>query len=351
MTNDKGILIRNIYYMLAYAFVDLKRKHYEDIAKEEFEHIYDMFADILYRGMSLQVKQGLYRSYIDKRENLHTLRGKLNLQGTIQNRISRNTAVDCEYDELSVDNIFNRVLKFTALVLIREGSVAAKRRAALRRLMPYFSNVSEISKSDINWSSMPYGRNNQSYRMLMNICYFILEGMLMTTEDGKYRMTTFSDEHMNKLFERFVLEYYRTEYKDIKTSSPRIEWNIGKDTSSYIEFLPTMQSDVVLSKGSQTLIIDTKYYGRTLTTHYDKKTLHSANMYQIFTYVNNFDSENSGNVSGMLLYAKTDEEITADHASAIGNHYFWVKTLDLTQEFSAIKKQLHTLQELCFNNN
>lgn len=84
MTNDKGILIRNIYHMLTYAFADLKRKHYEDISREEFEHIYDMFAEILHRGMSMQIKQGLYRAYIDKRENLHTLRGKLNLQGTIK---------------------------------------------------------------------------------------------------------------------------------------------------------------------------------------------------------------------------------------------------------------------------
>lgn len=349
MINDKGILIRNVYYMLAYAFVDLKRKHYEDIAKEEFEHIYDMFADILYRGMSLQIKQGLYRAYISRREELHTLRGKLNLQGTIKNRIRRKTTLDCEYDELSVDNILNQVLKLTALILIREGSVAQKRRAALRRLMPYFSNVSEISKNDIHWNALPYSRNNQSYQMLMNICYFILEGMLMTTNEGKYKMSTFSDEHMNKLFERFVLEYYRTEYKDIKTSSPIIEWNIDRDAECCIEFLPAMQSDIVLAKNGKTLIIDTKYYGKTLSAHFDKKTLHSANMYQIFTYVNNYDKDNNGDVSGMLLYAKTDEAVAADFTATVGKHQFWVRTLDLNQDFEGIKKQLHDLQKLCFS--
>ena len=66
MTNDKGILIRNIYYMLSYAFLELKRNNYEDIAKEEFEHILDLFAEILYRGVSDQLKHGLYREYIDK---------------------------------------------------------------------------------------------------------------------------------------------------------------------------------------------------------------------------------------------------------------------------------------------
>ena len=35
MTNDKGILIRNIYYMLAYAFQELRQNNYAEIAGEE----------------------------------------------------------------------------------------------------------------------------------------------------------------------------------------------------------------------------------------------------------------------------------------------------------------------------
>ena len=352
MTNDKGILIRNIYHMLTYAFADLKRKHYEDIAREEFEHIYDMFAEILHRGMSMQIKQGLYRAYIDKRENLHTLRGKLNLQGTIKNRIRRQTAIDCEYDELSVDNILNQILKFTALTLIREGSVSKERRTALRRLMPYFSNVCEISKSDIAWNSIKIGRNNKSYGMLMNICRFILDGMLMTTDDGKYRMATFSEEHLNNLFERFVYAFYDEECKDISAShSKSIEWDINEDVVNQTDFLPGMRSDIILSKGDRSFIIDTKYYGKTLALHRDKKTLHSANMYQIYTYVKNCDKEHTGNVAGMLLYAKTSEEVQARLDVTLDNNRFWVRTLDLNQEFELIKAQLIEYKELFIPTN
>lgn len=347
MINDKGILIRNIYHMLTYAFTDLKHKQYENIAKEEFDHIFDMFAEILYKGMSMQIKQGLYRSYIDKRENLYTLRGKLNLQGTIKNRIRKQTAIDCEYDELSVDNILNQILKFTAITLIREGSVEQKRRNALRRLMPYFTNVSEISRLDIHWSTLRYGRNNQRYRMLMNICYFILDGMLLTTETGEYRMSTFSEEHMNTLFENFVRNFYKVECKDISVDPKRkIEWDIDHEAECFIEFLPEMQGDIILHKGERTFIIDTKYYGKSLSAHFDKKTLHSSNLYQIFTYVKNYDKEQSGSVAGLLLYAKTSEEVTADMTVTLGRNQFWVKALDLNQEFDEIRKQLKMLQAL-----
>lgn len=47
MTNDKGILIKNIYYMLTYAFQTLRRSDFDTVAAEKFENIHDLFAAIL----------------------------------------------------------------------------------------------------------------------------------------------------------------------------------------------------------------------------------------------------------------------------------------------------------------
>lgn len=60
MTSDKGILIKNIYYMLTYAFQSLRQSNFALVAAEEFENIHDMFAAILGKGVASQIKQGLY---------------------------------------------------------------------------------------------------------------------------------------------------------------------------------------------------------------------------------------------------------------------------------------------------
>lgn len=52
MTNDKGILIKNIYYMLTYAFQSLRQSNYDSVATEDFENIHDMFAAILGKGVA-----------------------------------------------------------------------------------------------------------------------------------------------------------------------------------------------------------------------------------------------------------------------------------------------------------
>ena len=44
MTIDRTIPIKNIYYMLTYAFKELKHNNYEHIAGESFDNIYDLFA-------------------------------------------------------------------------------------------------------------------------------------------------------------------------------------------------------------------------------------------------------------------------------------------------------------------
>ena len=349
MTEDKGIFIRNVYYMLAYAFQELNQNNYEDIAKEDFEHIYDLFAEILYKGVSMQLKQGLYREYVEKTECLSTLKGKLDINGTIKERLNRRQIVSCEFDELNENNTFNKILKATIELLISGKTVKTKRKTALRSLLPFFSNVESVFPSSIKWNALTYKRSNRSYRMLMNICYFIIDGMLMTTERGTYRMATFSDEHMNRLFERFVLEYYRVHHKDIRANSEKLDWFIDTENKAYcIEFLPSMHTDIVLRKGDKSLIIDTKYYGKILHSQYDKKTISSGNMYQIFSYVKNMDPENTGNVSGMLLYAKTDEDIAEPIDAYFGKNRIIVNTLDLNQEFGKIKEQLDNIAALIY---
>ena len=172
MTRDKNIWIHNIYYMLSYAFEELKKNNYEYIAREEFERIQDLFAEILYKGVSAQLKRGLHREYVNRTEDLSVLRGRLDIRGTINNQLRCRNMLRCEYDDLSENNLFNRILKATLSLLCRERSVSPVRRAKLKQLMPFFLEVDEIDIRNIRWNSFVYQRNNQAYRMLINLFYY-----------------------------------------------------------------------------------------------------------------------------------------------------------------------------------
>lgn len=348
MTKDRGILIKNIYYMLTYAFKVLKQTNYDEIESEEFENIHDLFASILAKGIAQQLKQGLHREYVSELENLSTMRGKLDINGTINNKLQRKQMLTCEYDELSVNNMFNQILKTAVMVLLGQSTVSTDNRTALKKVMLYFDEVDIIDPFCIKWNTLRYQRNNQSYKMLLNICYFVLYSLLLSTEKGNYKVASFLDEQaMSSLYEKFVLEYFRYHHPKLNAKASQVVWNID---DGVIEFLPAMNTDIMLNKGENTLIIDTKYYTKTMQKHglYDSQKYHSHNLYQIFTYVKNHDVHNTGNVSGMLLYAKTEETITPDSDFMMSGNKISVKTLDLNHTFNNIAMQLDNIAKVYF---
>lgn len=340
---DKGILIKNVYYMLSYAFNELKVNDYVDISGEDFEDIYDLFAAILSKGISFQLKHGLHREYIEMEEDLFTLHGKLNLNNTLRNFAAQRHRLNCSFDELSENNLFNQILKSTMCLLVSHPSVKHERKAGLRKLLLFFDGVDAIDLKSIVWKRLRLDRNSKTYQLLLYLCYFVINEQLVTPDSGNLSMRSFSDENMNLLFQRFVMNYYRKHHPELKVTAKQISWDIEQSQSS-VEILPIMQTDIMLTIGERTLIIDTKYYARTLQRHFEKNSIHSGNLYQIFTYVHSLDRHHEGNVDGMLLYAKTEETIVADGqmAQPDGNRIFF-RTLDLNQKFDKIKSQLDEL--------
>ena len=335
------IKIQNIYHMLAYAFQILREKGYASCGTEDFENTADLLSAILVKGVSIQIKRGLGRTYIEQTEPLSCLRGKIDVTESIKQQILIKQQLVCTYDEFSENTYMNRILK-TSMELLLRYDIPKTRKKELRNLLLYFKDVSTLDIHTINWN-FRFNRNNQSYQMLMSVCYLLIKGLLQTTADGTVKLMQFIDEQrMCRLYEKFILEYYKKHYPQIKTAASQISWATDNTV-----MLPTMQSDIMLSYGDKTLIIDAKYYGHTTQVQYDVNTLHSNNLYQIFTYVKN-KAVAGGEVSGMLLYARTDEEIQPDNEYMMSGNKISVKTLDLNRDFTEIAAQLNDIAESCF---
>ena len=340
------IRVQNIYYMLAYAFHILREQGYESCGTEEFENAADLLSAILVKGVAIQIKRGLGRTYIEETELLSCLRGKIDITESIKQQTIMKRQLVCTYDEFSVDSYMNRILKTTMEVLLRYDVPKAKKKE-LRNLLLYFKEVGTLDLYSIDWK-FRFNRNNQNYQMLMSICYLVIKGLLQTSTDGSVKLMKFLDEQrMCRLYEKFILEYYRKHYPQIKTSASQIGWALDDGIGA---MLPIMQSDIMLTYGDKTLIIDAKYYGLTTQVQYDVNTLHSKNLYQIFTYVKN-KAVAGGEVSGMLLYARTDEEIQPDNTYMMSGNRISVKTLDLNCDFSEITRQLNAIADAFIFSN
>lgn len=334
--------------MLAYAFQVLNEQGYRSMAAEDFENTAELCAAILICGISRQIKRGLGKEYIPRTEALSSLRGKIDISETIKTQALLRKQMVCSYDEFSINSNMNRIIKSTMLVLLR-ADITKARKKQLRKLLVFFDDVDIIDLYTVNWN-MQYNRNNQTYRMLISICYLVVKGLLQTQADGSVKLMDFLDEQrMHRLYEKFILEYYRKEYSQITANASQIPWKLDDDMSA---MLPVMQTDIMLSYGEKILIIDAKYYAHSTQIQYDKHTLHSGNMYQIFTYVKNKEAELAGKpheVSGMLLYARTDEDIYPENEYRMSGNRIEVRTLNLDGDFAMIKEQLDWIADKYLN--
>ena len=337
------IPIQNIYYMLSYAFQVLNEQGYKNIATEQFHNTAELMAAILEKGIAIQLKRGLGKEYIPQTEALSSLRGKIDIAESIKTQSMLRKQLICTYDEFSVNSIMNQIIKSTVELLLRS-NISKQRKKNLRKLMVYFSEVDFIDLYTVNW-------NVQTYRMLISICYLVVKGLLQTQSNGHTKLMDFLDEQrMCRLYEKFILEYYRKEFKNqITANASQIPWQLDNEENS---MLPVMQSDIMLQSGEKVLIIDAKYYEHSTQVQFDKHTLHSGNLYQIFTYVKNKEyelREKDHTVSGMLLYAKTDEEIYPNNVYQMSGNQIAVRTLDLNLPFDEIASQLNTIAKTHFD--
>lgn len=269
------IRIQNIYYMLSYAFQILTEKGYKSVSTEEFDNVAELCSAILIKGVSSQVKRGLAKDYISRKEPLSALRGKVDITASIKEQTMIQNRLVCSYDDFSVNSYINRIIRTTMEILVKN-SISKSRKVQLRKLLVYFSEVEPLEVNSINWN-MRYDRNNQTYRMIIAVCYLTIKGLLQTSSDGTTKLMDFLDEQrMCRLYEKFILEYYKKEHPQLKTTSSKIQWNVDDD---YNDMLPEMKSDIMLSDGEQTLVIDAKYYSHTLQKQFDTYSIHSGNIY------------------------------------------------------------------------
>lgn len=342
---DRSITIRNVYVMLTYAFRAIHSDGTDQIAGESFDHLHDLLAEVLVRGVGAQVKRGINRDYLTHRDELATVRGRIEVTRTMAARSLTRGRLVCEFDEYETDTPHNRALKSVMVLLIRRGDLKAPIRDALRRLLPHFDAVTLIAPTEIRWNSLQYHRANASYRLLLGVCELVVRGLLPTEDSGTAKLLSWiSDDAMSTLYERFLREYFAVHHPELSPAASAVAWDLDDRDSPGFGQLPAMRTDVTLRRGGRALIIDAKYYGRSMDSgRWGKSTIHSANLYQLLAYVKNADVNQSGSVSGLLLYARTDAADQPDLDVVIQGNRLGARTLDLSREWSDVSSQLEDL--------
>lgn len=283
------IPIRNIYYMLSYAYDVLNEGDNASLAREDFDNIYDLLGKILANGSKLLIKRGFNREYVCMSDELPVLRGKIDIGDSVRKQNFIRGKLSCEFDELSVNILFNQILKTSIEGLINYKKLDTRVKEELINISRYFQEIESVRLQKFHFSRLSYHRNNRFYRLLIDICELLYDETIVASQKGGTVFKDFiRDRRMATLYEKFILKFYKKELPCLRVYSPIIEWEKDAVFEHVGEsFLPIMRTDIVLQSDKTQLIIDAKYYSNALQIRDvgDTKKLISSNLYQIYTYI------------------------------------------------------------------
>jgi 5-methylcytosine-specific restriction enzyme subunit McrC len=336
----RTVPVANIYFLLCYAWDRLEERDVVRVETEGITQLVNLFGRVLASGTIHLLKRGLDRAYQVRDERIQGVRGRLLISETLKLNLLPQARTLSQYDELSYDVPHNQIVKATIGSLLRVSDLDPGLRESLAALRRRLDDVTDIRLSTSAFRSVQLHRNIRFYDFLLKTCRLIHENLMINQSSGSARFRDFSrDERaMASLFQRFLYNFYRREQRVYDVSSPHIRWNEVLASEDDLAYLPTMQTDIVLRSPEGVIVIDAKYYHDALQTHRGKRTVRSAHLYQILSYLNNIPAAGKEAVRGILLYPAVEESFAFNYV--LNDRPVSLQTIDLSRPWREVSAEL-----------
>lgn len=344
--NKPNIPIRNIFYLLAYAWDHLEILDEISIGHSEYNGPSDFFARLLITSLETARKLGLSMGYISHSEFRSSPKGKFELSESLKTGALQKNFVMCSLDDLTFDVIENQIIKATFISLIKIQDLDKDLRDQLRFHVSLLNEVSDIIITPRIFRNTQVRRGKSIYKLIINVCELVHLSLLPEEHlNGDFRLTSFlqDERSMPKLFECFIRNFYRREQSEFPiVGAPSVEWDLTPLDASDLSLLPSMLTDTTLESSDRVIIIETKFYPKALVPNrWGIEKIRSQHLYQLMSYVSNKANKSKKPVEGILLYPTVSKSIMAEYL--VQGHKVRICTIDLSKPWNQIEDFLFSL--------
>lgn len=357
------IPIQNLYYLLLYVWDVPDQGNKVRVDAEKCHSLPNLFVQILIGATERLLKHGLVQEYRNRQEEIEGLRGKLCIGETLKHGQLRQGKTICEVDELTHDVLLNQIVFTTLINVCHMDGVETTNKERVAKLIRRFPTTKRIHLSNDVFEKVHIHRNNRFYLLVLHLCAMLHQSLLPKERTkGGYDFIDFTrdEEKMNRLFERFLMNYCKQHCREVfpEVKRTNIEFQLSpygmvfsQDSEESARLLPTMQTDVTLynPKTGRKTILDAKYYEQTLTSRFGQQgKIRREHLSQILSYVvsqENTEEPHTLKTDGILVYPTVTEDYDVAYRYRNTDHTIRVSTINLNQDWQLIEARLKDIVE------
>ena len=323
--------LQNVFYLMG---IERPRDWWSNDEVDLLVH-HDLFAGIarlLAHTIERAIGRGVQHGYVERREPLVALRGRVDLREQLRHPCTPVPA-DCRYDDYTADTKLNQLIRAALSRVLRLPGVPGTVRRTLHLQLSLLEEVSPV-EPDLRWADKwQPSRLDRRYLPAVRLSALVLRRLVLSEAAGSTRAYSFLVD-MNQLYEQFIEEGLR---RRLQSADSTIQV-IGQEQRYLdVENRLMIRPNIVVRRGaSAAFVLDSKYIlAGDGTTHVD----HHA---QLLSYAIRHDIKDVALVYVLkpsLTAPATDLVTTIRHAEV--RIHSWA--LDLTREPAQIEAGMDDL--------
>ena len=217
--------------------------------------ILDIYLELFLTETESLLHEGLLKKYRKKEGNQSALKGQLQFSKQIAYNSTHQERFYVRYTEYNRNNIYNQLL-YKTLQLITKISNSAFLLDKVGRLLLDFPEVSACTVNEETFNRLTFDRKTERYKEALLIAKMLLLNYRPDITGGSENVIAILFD-MNKLWEEWVYRRLKKQEEIFGITVQRQQSaNFWKPETGKMK---TIRPDIVINKGSETTVIDTKW--------------------------------------------------------------------------------------------
>ena len=301
---------------------------------EDSENLRELFITLYLNYVKQALEHGPYYKYVDKIEDVATIKGHIDFKDYINNKIPtrQNYKFLCSFSEFEFDNKVNRIIKYICKNLSNSTS-SSENKKIIRHILIRLNEVSDVRCVPSDCDNIHLSKLHRNYSVLMSMSKMFLLNQTTTYQIDKQESFCFLFP-TELLFEGFVggfmAEILRGQAKvRLQASELTLVSDVVYDGHSLGKAF-TMRHDILVEhKSHGVFILDTKYKhmsrfeGNADVKRSVVNEVAQSDLYQVIEYASHRDLDKAYLLYPMYRFEETEpSDVVLERKSVSGKQVF-----------------------------